>query len=266
MTADSTVTGQNGASNGTANANGTPRTKICVFCGSSAGNDPEHVETARELARVMAENDIDLGELQNTSSQKTTMRHTLANTFFSKHLVYGGGTVGLMGEVAKTLCELKGPDAIHGIIPEALVKYERNDTYQTINTNNQYVPTESTYGRTTVVKDMHTRKKLMAEEVFNGGPGSGFIALSGGYGTVEELFEVVTWNQLGIHKRGICMLNINGYWDGIIQWVDKAVEQGFVKLPNKDILVTATTAEDAILGLMNYQGSEGTFKLEWGTQ
>lgn len=184
----------------------------------------------------------------------------------SKLTVYGGGTVGLMGEVAKTLCELKGPEAVHGIIPEALVKYERDGTYQTINMNNQYVPTESTYGRTTVVKDMHTRKKLMAEEVFAGGPGSGFLALSGGYGTVEELFETVTWNQLGIHKRGICLLNINGYWDGIVQWVDKAVEQGFVKLPNKDILVTATTAEDAILALMNYQVSEGTFKLEWGSQ
>lgn len=242
MTADSITTGQNGSSNGSSNghANGTPRTKICVYCGSSGGNDAEHMETARELARVMAENDIDL--------------------------VYGGGTVGLMGEVAKTLCELKGPESVHGIIPEALVKYERNNTYQTINVNNQYVPTESTYGRTTVVKDMHTRKKLMAEEVFAGGPGSGFLALSGGYGTVEELFETVTWNQLGIHKRGICLLNINGYWDGIVQWVDKAVEQGFVKLPNKDILVTATTAEDAILALMNYQVSEGTFKLEWGSQ
>lgn len=76
MTADSTVTGQNGASNGTANANGTPRTKICVFCGSSAGNDPEHVETARELARVMAENDIDLGKLSNTLLSKRQQRNT----------------------------------------------------------------------------------------------------------------------------------------------------------------------------------------------
>lgn len=64
MTVDSSVTGQNGSSNGTANGttNGTPRTKICVYCGSAAGNDPEHVEVARELARVMAENDIDLGK------------------------------------------------------------------------------------------------------------------------------------------------------------------------------------------------------------
>lgn len=171
-----------------------------------------------------------------------------------------------MGEVAKTLVELRGPDAVHGIIPEALVKYERDGTYQTVNGDNQVVPDESKYGRTTVVKDMHTRKKLMAEEVFAGGPGSGFLALSGGYGTIEELFETVTWNQLGIHKQGICLLNIEGYWDGIIQWVDKAVEQGFIRKANKDILVTADTAEDAVLALMNYQGSEATFKLEWGTQ
>ncbi|KAK5993683.1 Bifunctional cytokinin biosynthesis protein [Cladobotryum mycophilum] len=239
MTADSTPatiapTGQNGTTNGV------PRTKICVYCGACPGNSPEHLEVARELARVMAENDIDL--------------------------VYGGGTVGLMGELAKTLCELNGPQSVHGIIPEALVKYERDGTYQTINKDNQVVPDELVYGRTTVVSDMHTRKKLMAEEVFAGGPGSGFIAMSGGYGTIEELFETVTWNQLGIHKRGICLLNVDGYWDGIIQWVDKAVDAGFIKAANKDIMVTATTAEESVLALLNYRGSDATFKLEWGKQ
>jgi len=198
------------------------------------------MQAARELATVMAKNNIDL--------------------------VYGGGTVGLMGEVAKTLCALNGPEAVHGIIPEALVKYERDGTYQTVNGDNQVVPEESKFGRTTVVKDMHTRKKIMAEEVFNGGPGSGFIGLSGGYGTMEELFETITWNQLGIHKKGICLLNIEGYWDGILQWVDTAAEQGFVKEANKDILVTATTAEGAIGALRDYKVSEGTFKLQWGRQ
>lgn len=168
-----------------------------------------------------------------------------------------------MGEVAKTLCALKGPSSVHGIIPEALVKYERDGTYQTVNAANQVVPDQETYGRTTVVKDMHTRKKQMAEEVFAGGPGSGFIGLSGGYGTMEEIFETTTWNQLGIHKKGICLLNVNGYWDGIVQWLDKAVEEGFVKAANKDILVTATTAEESIKALAEYQVSEGTFKLKW---
>ncbi|KAI9898568.1 hypothetical protein N3K66_006928 [Trichothecium roseum] len=222
------------ASNGT---NGAPRTKICVYCGASSGSSPAHMEAARQLGRVMAENNIDL--------------------------VYGGGTIGLMGEVAKTLCAINGPDSVHGIIPEALVKYERDGTYQTMNEKQQVLPEESTYGRTTVVQDMHSRKKAMAEEVFAGGPGSGFIGLSGGYGTMEEIFETTTWNQLGIHKNGIVLLNIAGYWDGIVQWLDKAVEEGFVKASNKDILVTATTPEGAVKALKDYQVSEGTFKLNW---
>lgn len=171
-----------------------------------------------------------------------------------------------MGEVAKTLVSINGPSSVHGIIPEALVKYERDGTYQTVNEAGQVLPDKSTYGITTVVADMHTRKKLMAEEVFAGGPGSGFIGLSGGYGTMEEIFETTTWNQLGIHKKGIVLLNINGYWDGIVQWMDKAAEEGFVKPVNKDILVTATTPELAIQALRDYKVSEGIYKLQWGTQ
>lgn len=171
-----------------------------------------------------------------------------------------------MGEVAKTLCAINGPESVHGIIPEALVKYERDGTYQTVNSNNQVVPDESVYGRTTVVKDMHTRKKLMAEEVFAGGPGSGFIGLSGGYGTMEEIFETTTWNQLGIHSKGIVLLNIDGYWDGIVQWLDKAAEEGFIKPANKDILVTSKTPEEAIKALREYKVSDAIYKLQWGTQ
>lgn len=97
--------------------------------------------------------------------------------------VYGGGTVGLMGELAKTLVSLAGLDAVHGIIPSALVKFERDDTYRSLSSSfsssgeKTPVPDEATYGRTTIVKDMHTRKRMMAEEVFRGGPGSGFVAL-----------------------------------------------------------------------------------------
>jgi predicted Rossmann-fold nucleotide-binding protein len=80
---------------------------------------------------------------------------------------------------------------------------------------------------------------------------------------MEEIFETTTWNQLGIHKLGICLLNVNGYWDGILQWLDKSVEEGFVKEANKHILVTASTAEDAIKALREYRVSEATFKLQW---
>ncbi|KAK4192964.1 hypothetical protein QBC35DRAFT_160693 [Podospora australis] len=223
----------------------TKRTKICVYCGASAGFSTLHVEAARALARLMAENNI--------------------------QLVYGGGTVGLMGEVAKTLVALSGPDSVHGIIPEALVRYERDPEYTSKvkngdTTGHLPVPDENVYGRTTIVKDMHTRKRMMAQEVLEGGPGSGFIALSGGYGTIEELFETATWNQLGIHNKGICILNINGFYDGILSWINKSVEEGFIHGGNKNILVEAKTAEEAIAALRNYKVSDSVLKLSWNSQ
>jgi uncharacterized protein (TIGR00730 family) len=178
--------------------------------------------------------------------------------------VYGGGTVGLMGEVAKTIVAISGPDAVHGIIPEALVKFERDATYSgKADANGYFVPEADVYGRTTVVKDMHTRKKMMAQEVLEGAPGSGFIALSGGYGTMEELLETATWNQLGIHNKGVCVLNINGFYDGLLQWLKKAVEENFVREGNADILVTATTAEGAIKALADYRVSTSRYNLTW---
>jgi uncharacterized protein (TIGR00730 family) len=169
-----------------------------------------------------------------------------------------------MGEVAKTLVSLAGPDSVHGIIPEALVKWERDGTYQSVNpSNGMRIPEEAVYGRTTVVKDMHTRKRMMAQEVFAGGPGSGFVALPGGYGTIEEILETTTWVQLGIHSRGICLLNIDGFYDGILQWIRRAVADGFIKGGNANLLVTANTAADAITALRDYTVPESTFKLEW---
>ncbi|KAJ4111487.1 hypothetical protein NW768_011841 [Fusarium equiseti] len=211
----------------------TARTKICVYCGASPGASPAHMEAARNLARVMAAKNIDL--------------------------VYGGGTVGLMGEVAKTLVSINGPQSVHGIIPEAMIPHERNSA-----TRN--VPDETIFGRTTLVKDMHTRKKLMAEEVFAGGPGSGFVGLSGGFGTMEEIFETTTWIQLGIHSRGMVLLNIEGYWDGIIQWLDKATDEGFVKRGNKSLLSVSETAEGAIKALQEYKVSDTIYQLKWGAQ
>jgi uncharacterized protein (TIGR00730 family) len=191
-----------------------------------------------------------------------------------------------MGEVAKTLVSLSGPDAVHGIIPEALVRYERDPHYTSTHVvanggdgvasddngstesggKQLSVPEEKIFGRTTVVKDMHTRKQMMAQEVLAGGPGSGFIALSGGYGTVEELFETATWNQLGIHSKGIVVLNINGFYDGILDWIKKSVAEGFIKSGNEDILVEATNAEDAIRALKEYRVSSAVLKLQWGNQ
>lgn len=171
-----------------------------------------------------------------------------------------------MGEVAKTLCSIKGPDSVHGIIPEALVRYERDGTYQNTSKQGAAIPEEAVYGHTTIVQDMHTRKKMMAEEVIAGAPGSGFIGLSGGFGTMEEIFETTTWNQLGIHTKGVCLLNVEGFWDGILQWLDTAADQGFVKPANKNILVTANSPAEAIQALRDYKVSEATYKLEWGRE
>lgn len=96
-----------------------------------------------------------------------------------------------MGELAKELVSLSGPDAVHGVIPDALVRFERDyDEADLADLDAKKKVDEQVFGRTTTVPDMHTRKQTMVQEVLAGGPGSGFVALSGGYGTLEELMEV----------------------------------------------------------------------------
>lgn len=222
-------------------------------CGASPGKSPAHLSAARDLARALHANGMDL--------------------------VYGGGTVGIMGEVAKELVSVSGPQSVHGIIPAALMKFERNyqepentsngteaanGTAHSSSVDPQRIIDERLYGRTTVVKDMHTRKQMMASEVISGGHGGGFVAMSGGYGTLEELMEVVTWNQLGIHERPVVVFNVDGYWDGLLQWVNKAVESGFIAQNNAGIMVEAKTADEVVHCLKNYEKAEGRFKLHWG--
>lgn len=230
------------AGKGESSPQDTPQTVICVFCGSSPGNSPAYMAAAAALAKVFHEKNI--------------------------KLVYGGGTVGLMGQIARTLVSLSGPESVHGIIPAPLVKYEQgpNSDAPSSNGGKGGEPAEDLYGRTTVVKDMHTRKHMMAKEVIAGGPGSGFIALPGGYGTIEELMEVVTWNQLGIHGNGVVVLNVDGYYDGIMEWVKGSVKAGFVQKSNENIIVEARSGEEAVEALRDYKVSEGRFKLKWGQE
>ncbi|KAJ4332140.1 hypothetical protein N0V95_009727 [Ascochyta clinopodiicola] len=175
-------------------------------------------------------------------------------------LVYGGGTVGLMGEVARTLVSLSGPSAVHGIIPSPLVEFEQNS--DPTNASGHAID-EAVYGRTTVVKDMHTRKQLMAREVIAGGAGGGFVALSGGYGTFEELMEVTTWNQLGIHGMPVIVYNVEGYWTGLLEWVQGAVKSGFVSETNAGIIQEGRSAEEVMRVLREYRNAPGRFKLTW---
>jgi uncharacterized protein (TIGR00730 family) len=168
-----------------------------------------------------------------------------------------------MGEIAKTLVSLSGKDAVHGIIPEALLKYERKYGENGVGDVAQSAIDENIYGRTTVVPDMHTRKQLMAREVIEGGANGGFVALTGGFGTMEELMEVVTWNQLGIHGRGVVVFNVNGYYDGLFQWVNTAVDKGFISKHNSGIMVEAKTADGVVHALKHYQNSADRFDLDW---
>jgi uncharacterized protein (TIGR00730 family) len=179
-----------------------------------------------------------------------------------------------MGALAKELVKLSGPDSVTGVIPKALMEYEQGGSSNTSpsDSNNSsgpetpvVVPDPNTWGRTIVVPTMHARKSLMASYVISGSsPGSGFVALSGGYGTLEELMEVVTWNQLGIHHKPIVLYNVEGYWDGLLAWVRKAVEQIFVSEPNSNIILEGKDAEGVIKGLREYVNSEGKMRLKWG--
>ncbi|KAL2447125.1 LOG family protein [Exophiala dermatitidis] len=234
---------------------------VCVFCGSSPGKKPVHLESARALA------------------------HSLSKAGYK--LVYGGGTMGIMGEVSKTMVSLSGPESVRGIIPRALIRTEvdtstRGETSQTgsrkaertmsaqelqrIDSNedpeSEIIPANE-FGATTVVPDMHTRKRMMAQCVEAGGPGSGFVALAGGYGTLEEVMEMVTWNQLGIHTLPIVLVNIDGYWTGLLDWVKKSIREGFVGEGAASILVEVNSADDVVDALRDYKLAPGRYKLDW---
>ena len=134
-------------------------------------------------------------------------------------LVYGGGNVGLMGVIADEVLRLGGD--VTGVIPQALMAREVGHTGLT---------------RLFVVKDMHERKAMMAQL------SDGFIAMPGGMGTLEELFEMLTWSQLGIHAKPIGLYNINGFYDGLIAFVAHQREHGFVRAEHAGLMLADTDA------------------------
>lgn len=143
-------------------------------------------------------------------------------------LVYGGGNVGLMGRMAAAALEAGGE--VIGVIPEALLGREVAG-----------IPIEDLGAtRLEVVDSMHTRKARMAEL------SDGFLALPGGYGTYEELFEVVTWAQLGFHHKPIGLLNVEGYYDPLIALINHTLEEGFIRARNRDLVIDDTDVEALI--------------------
>lgn len=129
-------------------------------------------------------------------------------------LVYGGGNIGLMGIIATEILRLGGTAT--GVIPQALMEREIG-----------HVDLTALH----IVKNMHERKAMMAELA------DGFIAMPGGIGTLEELFEIFTWSQLGFHEKPIGLLNVNGFYDGLIAFLKHIVEQGFLKTAQAELLV-----------------------------
>lgn len=203
--------------------------RICVFCGSQAGNGEAHLEVARSLARSL---------------------HAAG-----AELLYGAGTTGIMGELAKTFVKESGPQSVHGIIPRSFLEKERPQAAAEESvekhTSSQSImqPSESAFGRTTYVVDLPARKKLMCELVSEGAPGSGFIALAGGFGTMDELVEMVALRQHGDHKARVCLLNIEGFWDPLLQWMETAIEGGFIKKEARGMLAARETAKECIAWL-----------------
>ena len=163
---------------------------ICVYCGSSPGTDPAFVKAARDFGKILAHSGI--------------------------RLVWGGGSVGLMGAIASSVIEHGG--AATGIIPEFLTAKER--------------PRRLAQEQI-ITRDMHERKSTMFDRA------DAFVALPGGIGTLEELVEQMTWAQLGRHKKPILIANINGFWDPLLSLLAHMRVAGLVPPPSRgvDLLV-----------------------------
>lgn len=175
--------------------------RLCVYCGSSRGNDERFGDAARALARGMISHGIDL--------------------------VYGGGRAGLMGIVAEEV--LKGGGHAYGVIPRHLMSREIAHVGLT---------------ELVEVETMHERKAMMIERA------DGFLALPGGLGTLEEISEVLSWAQMGLHRKPIGLLNIAGFYDPFVTFFDHLVDSGFVSPRSRELLSVTGDSEELLLSMM----------------
>jgi uncharacterized protein (TIGR00730 family) len=170
---------------------------ICVYCGSGPGTNPAFVDTARTLGRILAENKI--------------------------RLVYGGGSIGLMGALAESVVDHGGQ--VTGIIPDFL-------------TGREFMFKRAQ--EMIVTRDMHERKRLMFEHA------DAFVALPGGVGTLEELVEQLTWAQLGRHRKPILIANIDRFWDPLCALLDHMRQLEFIRAGLTFNLIVAERVEDIL--------------------
>jgi uncharacterized protein (TIGR00730 family) len=170
---------------------------VCVYCGSESGKSVVHVETARKLGRILADNDI--------------------------RLVFGGGSIGLMGVLAREV--LSNGGEVVGIIPKNLETVEI-----TLREVSELV----------VVDTMHERKKQMFKR------SDAFVTMPGGLGTLEETFEVITWRLLGIHDKPIVIVNSDGYWSHFIELVEKVIHEGFARPSSRDLFSVVESVDEVL--------------------
>ena len=178
--------------------------KICVFCGSSDGNDLEITKAAKNVGEVFAKEEITL--------------------------IYGAAKIGVMGTIAKASLENNGK--VIGIIPDFL------KTKEVVH-----------LGLTELIttQNMHERK-LQMQEISDG-----FIALPGGFGTLEELFEIITWLQLALHDKPIGLLNVNGFYDDLLKMLETMVKRGFVSMDNFELLLVDTSVENLLQKMEDFK-------------
>lgn len=178
-----------------------PRLKsVCVYCGTGEGVDPAYMQAATGLGRQLAQEGLSL--------------------------VYGGGSIGLMGAVARAT--LEGGGEVTGIIPRFLE--EREVMMQSVS-------------ELIVTDDMHERKRTMFEHA------DGFVALPGGIGTLEEVVEVLTWGQLGRHAKPVVLADIGGFWRPLIDLLAHMRAEGFIRPGFEIDYRVATTVEDILPAL-----------------
>ncbi len=171
--------------------------RVCVFCGSRSGHELIYAQAARDLARGLVSRNYGL--------------------------VYGGGSIGLMGTLADAAIAAGGE--VIGVIPESLARAEvAHDGITQLH----------------IVTTMHERKALMAEL------SNGFVTLPGGLGTMEEFSEVLTWRQLGLHDKPIALLNLDGFYDRLLALYDQMQARGFMSAASRS-LFTVTNSVDELL-------------------
>ncbi len=176
---------------------------ILVYCGSSSGGNEIYKQNATELGRIFAESGI--------------------------KLIYGGGSVGLMGTIADAV--LANAGEVVGVIPSFMEPWEVQHKGLT---------------EIHVVESMHIRKAIMAEM------SDAVIAMPGGWGTLDELFEILTWRQLGLHEMPIGILNVNGFFDDLLKMIQKMVTEGFLKDVNLNMFVVDASPKGLMEKLSNY--------------